>query len=438
MAEQGYIVTNEATGEHAWWDEQTKTLTPVQRVTADAEKAQIGKLNELDKSTQSYKSALESRQPEAPPMKLSDFTKERQRSAIQEPAFQTLKNATIPTAAAAASMIPGVGTLAGAGIQAAGTAVNQVLGNEPYSLGEIAKSAALPLAIPAIVRPLINAGKGTAKAIGKFVNPGATRTAAVEAGVERIGGTPNAINRAYEPRASGAAYDAVRATAEEVPTNLINRAVTNAINELPRANAPKSAVEYLKNLSNTVDAEGSLPYADIHKQINGMYAKAKDLILSNEGEAGQALMNARAKILDELDKVSPALKQANDLYRREQATERISKVLSNPRPDVKLSELLISDPLTRGVIPYRDAKFLESLSKQIATMGTQASPYGGLGARFLNLVSTPIAAAASTPAGMYLLRQTFKDGKVTVSGLAAAAQFGRAYMAQGGEEQKAP
>ncbi len=367
----------------------------------------------------------------SPPLNDQAFTAERQRSAIDESqrGLAPLKRAVIPTAAAAASMIPGVGPLAGATIQAGGTAINQLLGQEPYSATEIAKSAAMPLAAQGVV----SAVKGGVKAAGKFVNPGATRTAGVEAGMEGMGAVPNTVDRAYAPKASGAAFQGVRATAEEVPTNLINRAVTTALNELPRANAPKMAVRYLKELSNTLDAEGSLPYADIHKQINGMYRRAQDLLAKNETEAGHALLNARSRIVDELDKVSPALKEANALYRREQSTEQIAKVLSNPRPDVKLGELLLNDPLVKGSFSVDDAKFIEKIAKQLATMGTQASPYSGVGARFLNLMATPLASAMGSKTGMYLLRQTFKDGNITPQGLATVAQFMRAYQAQGGE-----
>ncbi len=331
-------------------------------------------------------------------------------------------------------MIPGVGNVAGATIQAGGTAINQLLGNEPYSATEIAKSAAIPL----LTGGVVNAAKGAVKAVGKFVNPGATRTAGVEAGMENLGATPNTIDRAYAPKASGTAFNAVKAIAEEVPTAELNRAVTSALNELPRANPPRMAVNYLKNLSGTLDAEGSLPYADVHKQITGMYQRAQDLFAKNETEAGTALLNARAKILDAMDKVSPALKEANATYRKEQATEKIAKVLSNPRPDVKLGELLQKDPLTRGVIPLEDAKMLEGIAKQIATMGTQASPYSGVTAKFMNFIAAPLAAAAGSPQGMYLLRQTFKDGKVTQQGLATVAQFMRAYQAQGEGAQSKP
>ena len=360
----------------------------------------------------------------------SEFDRLRQagqRSAMQEPAFRKLAGAVIPTVAGAASMLPGVGPVAGATIQAGGTAFNQLAGLEPFSLTEILKSGAIPLGAQGIIGGL----KGATKALGKFVNPGATRTAGVEAAVQKMGAKPNAINRAYTPKASTAAYATVKAIGDDVPTDAINTAILGAIDDLPKANTPKAAQEYLTNLFDEMGKTPNRPYSAVHKEISGMYERAKDLMKAGEGESGAALMSARAKIIDELDKVSPALKTANALYRKEQATERVAKVLSNPRPDVKLAEMLQSDPLTRGVVPYADAKMLEKIARQIATMGTQASPYGGLGGRTLNLLAAPLAALAGSPVGMSLLRQTFKDGKVTQQGLATVAQFMRAYQAQG-------
>ena len=374
--------------------------------------------------------------PAAPDMTEAEFTAERQRSATQEPDFKRLSAATIPMLSFAASMLPGVGPAAGATIQAGGTAWNQVAGKEPFDLKQIAASGVIPLLAP-LASQLITAGaKGVTKAIGKFVNPGATRTAGVEAAAENLKAPANAIDRAYSPRASTGAFNVVRSTADDVPTPRINRAIMDALHDLPRANRPKAAEQYLVNLHDDFSTQTALPYSDIHKQISGMYQRAKDLIATGESESGHALLNARVKIIDELDKISPALKAANAKYGREQAIDRVAKVLSNPRPDVKLAQMLQEDPLTRRFIPMADARMLEKIAKQIATMGTQASPYSGVGAKTLNLIAAPLAAAMGSKTGMTMLRKTFQDGKVTPEKLAVMAQFMRAYTAQGGEQEQ--
>jgi len=368
--------------------------------------------------------------PNAPVMSDAEFAKARQESAMQEPAFRNLSAATIPAIGAAASLLP-AGRIAQGTINAGATAWNQLAGQEPYSIAEIAKSGIIPMLAPTIVNGIVNGAKGLVKGIGEFVSPQLVRKTGIEAAMQNLGVTPNTIDRAYASKASTAAYAGVRATAQEVPTNLLNRAVTNAINDLPRANPPAEAVAYLKNLSNTLDAEASLPYADIHKQINGMYARAKDLLNTpGQSEAGMALMNARSKIIEHLDNASPILKQANDAYRKELAIEKVSTALSKPAPDVKLGTLLSQDPLTKDIIPFAQAKQLENIAEQIARLGATGSPYSGLGGRIVNFITKPVASLFTTDVGRSLLRRTFASGPLDSTKLAMLAQFGRAYMAQ--------
>lgn len=358
------------------------------------------------------------------------FTTARQQSAIQEPTFQKFAGATIPTAAGLASMIPGVGPLAGAAIQAGGTAANQLAGFEPYSTTEIAKSAAIPLAAQGVV----GAAKGATKALGKFFNPGATRTAGVEAAVESTGAVPNAMERAYTVPASKAAYQTA-AQQGDVPLGSINQAITDSWDKLTNmANAPTRATKYLENLSNKYAGKPLGSYDDLKNELQLMRQNANKAFAQKDSVTGTSLMEARSNILNEMDKISPKLREANAIYKKEQSTEEVARVLSNPRPDVKLGELFLNDPLVRSSFSKEDAQFMERIAKEVSTMGTQASPYSGVGAKMMNLIATPLAQALHSKSGMYLLRQTFKDGHVTPAGLATVAQFMRAYKAQGGED----
>jgi ElaB/YqjD/DUF883 family membrane-anchored ribosome-binding protein len=171
-------------------------------------------------------------------------------------------------------------------------------------------------------------------------------------------------------------------------------------------------------------------YEDLTDEMQMLRQNAEKAFKQKDVPTGRAMMAARSKILDEMDKISPALSKANAHYRREQSIEQVSKVLSNPRPDVKLGELLLRDPLVQGAIPKGEAKFLENIADQITRIGTQGSPYSGVTAKFVNFVSKPVAAAMLTEPGRYMLRQTFKKDGVTAAGLATVAQFMRAYEAQ--------
>lgn len=357
------------------------------------------------------------------------FTQTRQQAAIREPAFQKLAGATIPMIAAGASMLPGVGPIAAGVLSGAGTALNQKAGFEPEDSSQVALSAAMPLAAKGAVSGI----KGLSKAAGKFFAPGATRTAGVEAAMESAGAVPNTINRAFTTPASKAAYAEV-ARQGPVATPPIVNAIDMALDKITHmANPSKPAQKHLENLLAKYKSGPQASYANVVEEMQDLRVKAQGALTRGDNITSTKLYEARATILDELDKISPAIKNANRLYRREQAVEQISRVLSNPRPDVKLGELLIRDPLVRGIVSKQDAQMFDKIAKQLSTMGTQASPYSGVGARALNFIAAPLAAAMASKTGQYLLRQTFKQGKVTPQGIAMIGQFMRAYEASGAE-----
>jgi hypothetical protein len=367
----------------------------------------------------------------APDMSPEAFWRERQRSATQDPNFQKAQAAIIPTIAAGASMIPGVGPLASAAISAGGTALNQALGQEPVSGTQIAISGGLPL----VGAGLIKGGKAAIQELGKAFNPSATRRAATGAAMELTGAEPDVVRRANMVKPSATAFKAVEATAQEVPTNTMTRGITLSLNLMPKSNQPEEAVTYLRGLHVALDKEASLPYASISKELNGMYAKAQEFIAGNKTAAGHAILDARQAVIEELGKVSKDLPEAYALYKKENSIEKISKAFNAPRPDVRLGELLLKDKLVKSSIPQDTQELLMKIAQSAATTGTVASPYGGATAKIFNLLTFPVARAASSKTGQALLRETFKDGNVTLPRLHVVGQFMRAYEASGAPEK---
>src|SRR3990167_885135 len=399
-----------------------------------------------------------------------EFTQKRQKAAIKnyEQAKPTLRRAAalaLPTAAGIVPAMMGAGPLAAGVIGAGGTAYNQLAGLEPNSPMQIFLAGAIPYA----AQKGVNLFKEGYKALGKAAVPGVTRTAGVEAGIQKVGGIPNVINRANAPKASKAAYEIAEAQSplpvDEI-TNTIESVATKTGKAIPNRPAIRQLRETIKNIKPPVEIPEvpaapnmaayvagknkaaaqlvenlrkqptEVSYKEVMNEVNGLRAQAEMAFNKRNSVSGTTLSKAASELLDKMDEISPAIKKANALYRREQSIEKISKVLSNPRPDVKLGELMLQDDLVRGIIPFKDQKFLENVARQIASIGTTASPYAGMGGRFLNLIATPLANAMSNPTGRFLMRQTFKDGKVTAPGLAVVAQFMRAYEASGADEQE--
>jgi hypothetical protein len=368
-----------------------------------------------------------------PDMTEAEFTKERQRLATDDPTFRKLAAAAIPTAAGIATM--GSSVPIQMGIGAAATTLNQVLGLEPYSAGNVAASGLIPGVIPGLSK--IPGVKDVVPALGKLFAPPAYRKAATGAAVETLGGEADLVTRLNAIKPSKVAYAAAEANAQEVPTNVMTRGITTAINTMPQSNRPEKAITYLQNLHKVLDTEGSLPYAKISKELEGMYATAKGMMRAGSPDyaAGKAIMDARQVALKELEKVSAELPEANAFFRREMSIEKVARAMDQPRPNVRLGELLSKDNLVKSSIPEDIQQKLMKIADMAALAGTVASPVSSGMGRIMDFAGYPLAQFAFTKTGQYMMRQVLKGGTVTLPKLAILANFARAYAAQGGGDE---
>ena len=134
-----------------------------------------------------------------------------------------------------------------------------------------------------------------------------------------------------------------------------------------------------------------------------------------------------------MDKVSPALKQANQIYRKEQATQEMIGELRKGNPGNRIRTLFENDDLVAGAFSKAERNDIVEIADKLASIGAQGSPYSGVTAKIFNTVADTLGGALSDETGRFLMRQTFKHG-VTPQGIATVAQFWRAYEAQGGTQ----
>jgi ElaB/YqjD/DUF883 family membrane-anchored ribosome-binding protein len=359
------------------------------------------------------------------------FTQTRQQAATQEPAFQSLARATIPTLAAGASMIPGVGPLAAGAISAGGTALNQAVGMEPYDPKQIAISGALPAAGSAIM----GAGKMIGRAGGKLFAPAAAKESGVEAIAQTAGAKPTSAARAFSTPMSKAAFDAV-AQQGPVSTKGVNKAIKESFDEIASMSNPsEKAAEYLTNMSAKYGPKGAASYDDIAKEMSALRTKADELMKGDDHLAGRSLHAARAKILNELDNISPAIKEANKLYRREESTQAIINAVRSGNSGDKIRRLFENNKLVKDTFSQKEYEEMTKIADQISNMATSSVGWTN---RAWNALVEPIGAALATKTGRYLMRQSMlaNGGKMTAQGLATTAQFMRAYQASGAEDKE--
>ena len=423
--EQGRIVTNEKTGEKAWWDGQN--LQPI-RIAPGTNMEGMDSGAPLKVTDQPPPGNL--------PSPDDQLLKQAQQGAVKEAQGfnkSMMSNLGVPLAQAGLGLATGGMSLpAQALIGGAAELAAQKMGYSPESTTQVGLASAIPAIGPALTKGL----QGGAKAVGKMFSPGATRNAGVEAAVSKLGEIPDVVERVKTPTASSQAYKEVGKTFTEVPTGVATRSITSAVNLMPKSSTSKGAVDYLEKLATTLDAEGNMPYERMAAEISGMRTKAMEFAANKDFGGAAAVRSARKKIIEEMDKISPDLSSANALYKKEHSISKIEDALTKPRADVAFKQLIKKDKLIADM-PEADLKMVEGIANQLTKIGSTASPYSGVGGRTLDFLATPLSAMIESDTGRAFLRKMFKGtGNITPAGISSAVQFWRAYEAQGGDSNR--
>jgi len=348
------------------------------------------------------------------------FTRERQRVTTEEPAFQTLAKATIPTLAGLVTLPAGpvVAGVAGAGA----TGLNQLLGFEPKSLTQIGVAGLLPGAASLAVR----GGLKASKLIGEFLAPAAVREAATEAATARIGLPATSLERVSAPAASEALFAATK-NIGAVPITGIKTAVDDAIRAQQSMASPNiRSLTQLSNLSRKLATNPQLDYNNLLREVQQLRneALAAEKGLRPDFNRAQILHEAREKILNELDVISPAAKVANRRYRLEESGQEIVNAMRNSTPNVAVRKLFETNSLVANTFGPEVKKDIYNLVDKITGL-SEGAPAG-----FLLRLIQPLGNMLTSNTGRQFLRKTLTGpGPQTISRLNAAAQFGRALAA---------
>ena len=358
---------------------------------------------------------------------VQDPVQARQQAAIQEPAFQGLARATIPTIAGVATM--GVANpLAAGGLMAGATRLNQLLRREQPDVGEVALAGAIPPAVSGAVK----GGLTGAKILGQWLAPAATREAATEAAALRIGLPATTLERATQTPASEALFQATKQIGA-IPTAAIKNTVDDAIQEVAgMANVNTRGIKYLSNLSRKFATKPVTDYSDVVRELQAMRGEAEAARggLRPDLNRARALEQARWKIIDDLDNISPALKAANQQYRLEESGQELVKAMRAATPNVAVRQLLETNKLVSGAFDKTAKADILKIVDSITGI-SEGAPQG-----FLLKLIEPLGNAMTNPTGRKFLRYVLtQPGAKTPARLAAALQFARAYRANPYQEQ---
>jgi hypothetical protein len=363
-----------------------------------------------------------------PEMSEQEFTRQRQQAATQDPTFRAAAGAVIPTVAGAASMIPGVGPVLGAGISAGGTALNQALGMEPRDESAVVTSGLLNLLAPG----LIKAGKGIGKAAAGFFAPQAMREAAAESAAGVAGATKEAFERASEKAAGARLSKTMFQTARQVgPVNSqpIKSIVDSTIGELNGILGPKDikTLNHLSGLSRSLSYRKQVDYGDVMDAMQTMRHEADALasgirprILSSRN-----MHAAREKMLKELDAIDPSLAKANAQYRKEEATDELVKAFRKSEPNVAVRQLFEDNTLVAGAFSKSQIDDIKKLTDDVTGLISR-SPSGAI-----ERLIQPLGRLLTNDLGRAAIRQVLKAPAGNEGAkLATLMQFARALSAQ--------
>jgi hypothetical protein len=283
---------------------------------------------------------------------------------------------------------------AGAG-SAVGTTVHNVLGNTPGLGGPagIIPTAGAALADagtqlvtgPGAIKGLINAAKAGTRGATALLAPDVLRRAGTEAVAEKMGAPATVLERAFTTPASKAAYTMAEKSGQVKNTDDLADVVQGAFfRHGDLANPSQKALDHLSNVEKKFrGATRGMPYSEVMREVQALKHKADDALrgATPDGDLANTLLEAREYLIESLDKVSPMYRQANRLYRQEQATIDVMNAVRAGTPGTSLDKFIENN---RDVIKA----FSPAAVKEISAIANR-----------LNTV------ASSVPAGGY--RQTF-------------------------------
>lgn len=311
------------------------------------------------------------------------------------------------------------GTVIGESLGAGGgEALSQLLGFSEPSLGQIGLAAgAGPIA-----RTTLGMAKGALRGLGSITMPQQFRLAGTEL-LEGIFRGPES-RRLFE----------IARKAGNVPTKTIVGSLDDAIKAEASLSTPnQKALRLLGNLRQKLSATGANSYDDLINEAQRLNQEAGKAFARGDNVAGSTISKAHKTILDEMDKINPAIKSANAAYRREQNIIKLSDLLSKGNPSAELRKLIRHDALFGEGFSQQELKTMTDLVDRLGRMPGQAL---GLGRAAVQGATETVAEAFANP----FVRKNFLEPLVKRPGRpavlwSAAIQAARAGLILAQEEQ---
>lgn len=422
---EGRVVTNEKTGEKAWWD--GKNLTPV-KIEGDVSDADIaaGMSGQTAPMDPKVAAGLPPPPVEKPPAGVEKHS----------PRFPGVEKALQAAAGPVATGLAGLATGGASiplqmGIGAATEAIGEKLGGQELDPAKIGIAAALP---------------PVARGAGQLLKPLARGAAKVFGGENLIQGGVQKVEKTLGKEAADAAAETSLAAAKNVTVPAAQLETGKVVSEILKKKgrvagtdpqAIQTAEEIVRNTVSAAKAGNPIRYNEVFEQAKNMRALATQA----KGPHKENFIKLRAAMLDDLASISPEAGEAVRAYRRSAAIEDVADALKKPNPARWVREAL-DDPLTKGVFDKAQEQVVEVVARQIGNAGllkiggslaslgaiSAVNPAVGIAS-----VAAPVimgALVASPKIGAVMARSLVgPEGKINSAAIPALAQMVRGYLA---------
>lgn len=314
------------------------------------------------------------------------------------------------------AQIPGLGGASGV-VPAAGAA--------------LADAATQLLTGPGIIKSVISGGKAAAKGVGEILAPGAVRRAGGEAIAKRLGSRPDVVERIFATPESQGLFEVARKTGE-IGVEPLSRTVRDVLRGFKSkiAKAPARVTKFLGDISENLKGRTTIDYSDAIDLAQDIRLEGQAALSGARANprVAKGLLEARDKLITELDKINPAIRQANAAYRKESATLDIMNSVRSGAPGTNLEKLLENDPSIAKAFGKQAVKDILDIANALNDVAG-ATPMGGF-RQILSAVTEPLGQMLSSDGGRAILRQTLlPTGNRTPRGLVFAVQLWRSQEA---------
>ena len=226
-------------------------------------------------------------------------------------------------------------------------------------------------------------------------------------------------------------YAAARADPTPLNKDIFGDIVENAIfKESRMANPTGGAVRLLSNLKNKISSRyGYMTYGDMVDEVQRLQDQAETAFGHKNKVTGKVLSQAAKTALDEMDKISPTIKQANAAFRQQSTASAIRAAMRKADPSTAVETLFDENTLVTGALSNAQRKAIQDLADRVGRTAPKTAM--GAGRVVMQATAEPFAEQAQEGMTNWAIEMVMRNPRPEVINRSAAiiaAQLARSEL----------